>query len=142
MHEEDFQDDVIRAVWKPVTLQLPPIGLEMLFSIACRPFEFHLGKLFMRPSLVLDLKRSAVREAANRFRVANPRVFGSVLRGTDQDGSDLDLLFDALPGATLFDLGGLQDELESLLGIHVDVRTPADLPPKFRAKVLAEAQPV
>ncbi len=96
----------------------------------------------MRPSLVLDLKRSAVREAANRFRVANLRVFGSVLRGTDQDGSDLDLLVDALPGATLFDLGGLQVELESLLGIRVDVRTPADLPARFRSKVLAEAQPV
>ncbi len=96
----------------------------------------------MRPSLVLDLKRSAVRETASRYQVANPRVFGSVLRGTDQDGSDLDLLVDALPGATLFDLGGLQDELESLLGIHVDLLTPTDLPPKFRAKVLAEAQPV
>jgi uncharacterized protein len=96
----------------------------------------------MRPSVALDLKRNAVREATSRFRTANPRIFGSVLRGTDQDGSDLDLLVDALPGATLFDLGGLQDELESLLGVHVDLLTPADLPPKFRARVLAEAQPV
>lgn len=96
----------------------------------------------MRPSVVLDMKRSAVREVTNRFRVTNPRVFGSVLYGTDRDGSDLDLLVDALPGATLFDLGGLQDELESLLGIHVDLLTPADLPPKFRAKVLAEARPI
>lgn len=96
----------------------------------------------MRPSIVLDLKRSAVRDAASRFRTTNPRIFGSVLHGTDQDGSDLDLLVDALPGATLFDLGGLQDELESLLGVHVDLLTPSDLPPKFRAKVLAEAEPV
>ena len=65
-----------------------------------------------------------------------------MLHGTDQDGSDLDLLVDALPGATLFDLGGLQVELESMLGVHVDLLTPADLSPKFRAKVLAEAQPV
>jgi predicted nucleotidyltransferase len=96
----------------------------------------------MRPSVVLDMKRSAVREAASRFRAANPRVFGSVLHGTDRDGSDLDLLVDALPGATLFDLGGLQDELETLLGVRVDLLTPSDLPPKVRAKVLAEAQPV
>ncbi|MDF3055739.1 MAG: polymerase [Gammaproteobacteria bacterium] len=96
----------------------------------------------MRPSIVLDLNRSIVREMAGRFRATNPRIFGSVLHGTDRDGSDLDLLVDALPGATLFDLGGLQFELESLLGIHVDLLTPADLPPKFRAKVLAEAQPV
>ena len=65
-----------------------------------------------------------------------------MLHGTDQDGSDLDLLVDALPGATLSDLGGLQVELESMLGIHVDLLIPADLSPKFRAKVLAEAQPV
>lgn len=96
----------------------------------------------MRPSVVLDMKRSAVREATNRFRVANLRVFGSVLHGTDKDGSDLDLLVDALPGTTLFDLGGLQDELELLLGIQVDLLTPADLPPKFRAEVLAQARPI
>jgi uncharacterized protein len=96
----------------------------------------------MRPSVVLDMKRSAVREAVNRFRTANLRVFGSVLHGTDRDGSDLDLLVDVLPGATLLDLGGLQDDLESVLGIPVDLLTPGDLPPKFRAKVLAEAQPV
>lgn len=96
----------------------------------------------MRPSTILDTKRKAIREAVRRFRTANPRVFGSVLHGTDQEGSDLDLLVDALPGATLLDLGGLQDELETLLGVPVDVRTPMDLPPRFRAQVLAQAQPV
>jgi hypothetical protein len=96
----------------------------------------------MRPSVVLDMQRNAVREAVNRFRTANPRVFGSVLHGTDRDGSDIDLLVDALPGATLFDLGGLQDELENLLGLQVHVLTPGDLPEKFRAKVLAEAKPL
>ncbi|SFU65381.1 hypothetical protein [Nitrosospira multiformis] len=45
----------------------------------------------MRPSVALDLKRSTVREATSRFCAANPRVFGSVLHGTDQDGSDIDL---------------------------------------------------
>lgn len=96
----------------------------------------------MRPSAALDLKRDAVREAASRYRVMNPRVFGSILHGTDEDGSDLDLLVDTQPGATLFDLGGLQDELEEILGIHVDLLTPGDLPAKFRTQVLAEAQPI
>lgn len=83
-----------------------------------------------------------MREAASRFRAANPRIFGSVLHRTDRDGSDLDLLVDALPGATLFDLGGLHAELEELLGVPVDLLTPADLPLKFRDAVLAEAHPV
>ena len=96
----------------------------------------------MRPSRVLDMKRSAVFEAVDRFHTANPRIFGSVLHCTDQDGSDIDLLVDALPGATLFDLGGLQDELEELLGLPVDLLTPGDLPQKFRDKLLAEARPI
>lgn len=96
----------------------------------------------MRPSVALDMKRIAVREAVGRFRTANLRVFGSVLHGTDRDGSDIDLLVDALPGATLLDLGDLEDELKSLLGVEVDLLTPEDLPPTFRAKVLAEALPL
>ena len=68
--------------------------------------------------------------------------FGIGNQGTDRDGSDLDLLVDALPGATLLDLGDLEAELKSLLGVNVDLLTPGDLPPKFRAKVLAEAIPV
>lgn len=59
----------------------------------------------MRPSVALEMKRSAVRGAVGRFRTANPRIFGSVLHGTDRDGSDLDLLVDALPGATLIEAG-------------------------------------
>lgn len=96
----------------------------------------------MKPSVALDQKRSAVRDAASRFRTANPRVFGSVLHGDDRDGSDLDLLVDALPGTTLFDLGGLQVELEELLGVPVDLLTPGDLPLKYRDQILAEASPV
>jgi predicted nucleotidyltransferase len=96
----------------------------------------------MKPSAALERNRTAIRAAVVRFRAANPRVFGSVLHGTDRDDSDLDLLVDALPGATLFDLGGLQVELEDLLGVSVDVLTPEDLPRRIRDRVLAEAAPV
>lgn len=96
----------------------------------------------MKPSIPFEQKRRDIRRIASRYRVANPRVFGSVLHGDDAEGSDLDLLVDPLPDTTLFDLGGLQGELEDLLGIRVDVRTPGGLPPKFRAAVVAEAQPV
>jgi predicted nucleotidyltransferase len=96
----------------------------------------------MRPSEVLNGKRGEVRAVVRRFRTMNPRVFGSVLHGTDKESSDLDLLVDALPGATLLDLGGLHYELESLLEVSVDLLTPGELPAKFRERVLAEAMPV
>lgn len=96
----------------------------------------------MKPSIPFEQKRQAIRRIVSRFRLTNPRVFGSVLHGDDTEDSDLDLLVDPLPRATLFDLGGLQGELEDLLGIKVDVLTPNSLPDKFRAAVLAEALPV
>jgi len=96
----------------------------------------------MRPSTALFQHRAAIHRATGRFRATNPRVMGSVLHRNDTDASDLDLLVDPMPGATLFDLGGLQDELEELLGVRVDVVTPRDLPERLRAQVLAEARPV
>jgi uncharacterized protein len=96
----------------------------------------------MRPSQALSQHRDAVCLAAARYRVVNPRVFGTALYGDDHDGSDLDLLVDILPGTTLFDLGGLQDEFQELLGVSVDVLTLKDLTVKFRDIVFEEARPI
>ena len=49
---------------------------------------------------------------------------------------------DTQPGTTLLDQGGLQDELQELLGVPVDVLTLKDLPAKFRDTVAQEARPV
>lgn len=97
----------------------------------------------MKPSVALEMKREAVREALRRYAtIANPRVFGSVLHGDDKDGSDLDLLVDALPGTSLFTLGGLQAELESLLGVPVDLVLASELNRRIKSRVLKEAAPL
>ena len=96
----------------------------------------------MKPSIALQKYRQVMREMLVNYKVTNLRVFGSVLEKRDLDGSDLDLLVDPLPGATLFDLGGLQAELEETLGVPVDLLTPGDLPMSFRQHVLAQAQPI
>lgn len=96
----------------------------------------------MKPSAALQLQRLAVLQLVGRHRAVNPRVFGSVLHDTDKDGSDVDRLVDLLPGATLFDLGGLLEDLQDILGVPVDLLTPGDLSPKMRGKVLADARPV
>ena len=96
----------------------------------------------MRPSEVLPLHRGTIRQLVLEAGMANPRVFGSVVHGDDKDGSDLDLLVDPAPKTSLLDVAGLQIEIEQLLGIKVDLLTPRGLPPKFRERVLAEAQPV
>jgi len=69
-------------------------------------------------------------------------VFGSVARGTDRPGSDVDLLVDLRPDKTLLELAGLRDELARLLGIRVDVATAEMLKGPVRARALAEALPL
>lgn len=93
----------------------------------------------MRPSEILPQHRDTIRKLVLDAGMANPRVFGSVLHGDDKEGSDLDLLVDPAPRASLLDMAGLQIDLEKALGVKVDVRTPAELHPRFREKVLAEA---
>lgn len=95
-----------------------------------------------RPSLLLQLHRDAVFALTVKYKTCNPRIFGSVLHGSDDEKSDLDLLVDRGPGCSIFALGGLQEELHQLLGIRVDVMTPGDLPDLFRDTVLGEAQPL
>lgn len=96
----------------------------------------------MKPSIALERHRETIRQLAGRYRAVNLRVFGSAIKGSDKENSDLDLLVDTLPGVTLFDLGGLQVDLEELVGVPVDLLTPDDLPSKFRSQILAEAIPV
>jgi len=96
----------------------------------------------MKPSAALQAHRIAIRGVVARHHALNARVFGSVLRGDDQEGSDLDILIDPTPQTSLMDVAVIQVELESLLGVKVDVLTPRALPEKFRGSVLAEAMPV
>ena len=72
----------------------------------------------------------------------NARVFGSVIRGEDIEGSDLDLLIDTTPDTSLLDIARIQNRLQKLLGISVDVLTPKALPERFRDQVLTETEQV
>lgn len=90
----------------------------------------------------MPLHRETIRRLVLEAGMANPRVFGSALRGEDEEGSDLDILVDPAPRTSLLDLAGLQLKIEARTGIHVDLLTPGFLPLKFRQKVLEEAMPV
>lgn len=96
----------------------------------------------MKPSEALASNRAAIRRIVESHRARNARVFGSVLRGQDNDNSDLDILIDPTPETTLMDVAAIQVELQRLLGVSVDVLTPRALPDAFRNRILSEAVPV
>ena len=93
-----------------------------------------------RRSLVEE-HRGEITELARRHRGRSIAVFGSVARGDDQAGSDIDFLVDFEPGSSLFDLVHLQDELSALLGCPVDVVAVGGLKPRDQ-HILEEALPL
>lgn len=94
-----------------------------------------------RPSVALEQHRDTVLRLVHEHRASDPRVVGSVVRGEDLPGSDLDLLVRFAPGASLFDQIGLAQDLEDLLGVHVDVISEGGLTERYE-QLRAQARPL
>lgn len=82
-----------------------------------------------RPSHVLAAHRDAVLALARQHRASDVRVFGSVARGEDTSGSDIDLLVRFGLDADVFDLADLISDLQDLTGLQVDVVSERGLRP-------------
>lgn len=96
----------------------------------------------MKPSEALTAHREELRRLVSRYGLTSPRIFGSVLNGTDSEDSDLDLLVDATENTSLFTLARLEHEAREVMGVPVTVLTPEFLPAKFRGEVLQQARPL
>ena len=77
---------------------------------------------------------------ARRHGASNLRIYGSIAKGQEHNGSDLDLLVDLAADQTLLGLIRLRQELEDLLGCPVDVTEAETLHPLIRSEILAQAQ--
>lgn len=83
--------------------------------------------------------RDVIISAAAACGASHVRVFGSVARGEENEGSDVDILVRLEPGRTLLDLARLEERLERLFGRRVDVVTEASLPEPIRSRAFFEA---
>ena len=81
-------------------------------------------------------------ELARDYFVRSLALFGSVGRDDAGPSSDVDVLVDFEPGATLFTMGGLQQHLEALLGRRVDLVSRRAIKRQIRDSVLGEAVPI
>lgn len=83
--------------------------------------------------------RDRILELADERGANNVRFFGSLVRGTAERDSDIDILVDLEPGRSLLDLGGLQMDLQDLLGRPVDLKTRGFLREDILERVEKEA---
>jgi predicted nucleotidyltransferase len=100
-----------------------------------------LSALGFRPSILVESNRDQIIALAEQHHATNVRVFGSIARGQDKSTSDIDLLVHFAPGSSLFDLVALADDLEALLGVHVDVVSDGGLLPHHE-DIVRDAVPV
>ena len=91
---------------------------------------------------IIELHREEIVEIARRNGFTNVRVFGSMARGDDTDESDVDLLVSLGPAIVGWGIGGLQIEVQELLGRKVDVVTDDAIRPLMRDRILGEAVPL
>jgi predicted nucleotidyltransferase len=80
-------------------------------------------------ALVESLHRE-IKALAARHRARAIAIFGSVARGDEGPGSDIDFLVEFEPGSSLFDLVRLKADLSDLLGREVDVVSLGGLLPR------------
>ncbi|MFC1452670.1 nucleotidyltransferase family protein [Verrucomicrobiota bacterium] len=88
---------------------------------------------------LLREEREKILGLAHEHGVRSVKVFGSAATGRETKSSDVDFLVEVEPGCSLLDLGGLQADLEVLLGCKVDIVTQNGLRPRLRPRVLREA---
>lgn len=83
--------------------------------------------------------KSDIYRILHKYNAAKVYVFGSCARKEETPGSDIDLLVEFTPHATLFDQVHIQDEIAALLDCKVDVVSRRGLHPYIRKNILAEA---
>ncbi len=78
------------------------------------------------------------------YGVTSLEIFGSYVRGEQDDESDLDLLveFDPDRDLSLLEFVGLQLELSDRLGVRVDLVEKRSIKPRLRDRILHEAVPL
>jgi uncharacterized protein len=87
---------------------------------------------------LVTARREQVIAIAARHHANRVRLFGSVARGDDGPGSDIDLLVDFDQDSSLFDLMRMTRELEELFGHSVDVVSSGGLKDRDR-HILSES---
>jgi len=74
-----------------------------------------------------------------RYKVSEIGMFGSYVRGEQNEMSDLDILVEFEEPVSLLDLAGLEIFLSDLLGIKVDVVPKRSIRPELKEIILREA---
>ena len=89
----------------------------------------------------VEVPQAEIERFCERNQIRKLSLFGSILTERFRRDSDVDVLveFEADAAVTYLDLARMEQELSTLIGRKVDLRTPQELSRYFRERVLTEA---
>ncbi len=70
--------------------------------------------------------------------ITKSAIFGSYVRGENTEKSDIDILIETPKEMSLFDLGGLQMDLQEALGKKIDLINYKTVKPRLKPFILKE----
>lgn len=121
---------LVEATGSSLVIQLAPRTSQEASSPAASVLE------------VIRTRRDELIRAAGEFGASNLRVFGSVARGEERPGSDVDLLVDLEKPVGLIGLARIEDALGTIVGRRVEVLPTYTLDSESRQEVLRGAVPL
>ena len=91
---------------------------------------------------ILNKYSDEIKDYCKANKIKKLSLFGSYLKNTSREGSDVDLLveFDENANYGLLDVARMERELSDMIGKKVDLRTPNELSRYFRDMVVREAK--
>ncbi|KKQ97613.1 MAG: hypothetical protein UT24_C0006G0009 [Candidatus Woesebacteria bacterium GW2011_GWB1_39_12] len=91
----------------------------------------------MTKTKIQQIKRKVV-PVLRKHGVKRASIFGSYVRGEEDQKSDIDLLVDLKDNMSLLDFIGLKQEVEEVLGKKVDLVEYQTVKPLLRKEILSD----
>ena|ERR1700733_11149252 len=90
----------------------------------------------------VSINKKKIVDFCKKHHIISLALFGSILTPHFSSKSDVDILvkFEKKHIPSLFDIVDMEEELTSIVGRKVDLKTPEDLSSYFRDEVLAQAK--
>ena len=92
--------------------------------------------------IAFPINKKKIIAFCKKHHITSLALFGSILTSHFSATSDVDILvkFEKRHTPSLFDLVDMEEELGTIVGRKVDLKTPEDLSRYFRDEVLAQAK--
>ncbi len=89
-----------------------------------------------------SINKKKIVDFCKKHHIMSLALFGSILTPHFSSKSDVDVLvkFEKKHTPSFFDIVDMEEELTSIVGRKVDLKTPEDLSSYFRDEVLAQAK--